>query len=73
MLLQAIAFFQYNWKGLRNHLREPLRMQYRVGLHGGKKVSLAELTPAEQDKILLTRIHEGNEQAIAALLAFLSP
>jgi hypothetical protein len=73
MILQAVAFFNYNWEGLRDHIREPVRAEYRVGLPGGKSVPLAELTPAEQEKLLLARIAEGNERAVAALIVFLSP
>jgi hypothetical protein len=73
MLLQAVAFFDYNWQGLRDHIRQPLRADYRVGQPGGKEVPLQALTPVEQDKTLLARIAEGNERSAPALIVFLSP
>jgi hypothetical protein len=72
MLLQALAFFNCNWEGLRDHIHQPLRSDYRIG-QPGKIVALTELSPAEQDNALLTLIAEGTENAIPGLLVYLSP
>jgi hypothetical protein len=72
MLLQAIAFFDYNWEGLRDHIRQPLRADYQIG-QAGKLVPLRELSPTQQDTALLTLIAEGNPRVIPVLCVFLSP
>ena len=73
MLLQAIAFFNYNWQGLRDYIRRPLRARSGIGGHGGKDVPLGTLARAEQDNLLLAAITEGNEKSAPALIVFLSP
>jgi hypothetical protein len=72
MLLQAVAFFDYNWEGLRDHIRQPLRAEYEIG-QPGKLVPLRKLRPAQQDNALLTLIAEGSPRVIPVLIVFLSP
>jgi hypothetical protein len=71
MLLRAVAFFNYNWEGLRDYIRQPLRSEYKIG-KPDKVVPLTDLHPAEQDEALLTQISEGTERSIPVLLVFLS-
>ena len=73
MLLQAVAFFDYNWQGFRDHIRQTLRADHPFGRAGGSQGPLSTLTKEEQDAWLLGVIAEGNEKSAPALIVYLSP
>jgi hypothetical protein len=61
ILLQAVAFFNYNWEGLR------------YCIHPTRKNSLLKAPPkGEQDTMLLGVIAQGDERSTPALIAFLA-
>ncbi len=72
MLLQAVAYFDYNWEGLREHIRQPLRAEYRIGKPGNGE-PLRALAKEEQDNRLLGLIADGDERSAPALIVYLSP